>query len=70
MPLGRVLILAGLALVAVGLPIAFGCSLPFRLGRLPGDFLVQGKRSTFYFPLTTCLLMSLALSVLLWIVRR
>ena len=70
MALGRILILAGLALVAVGLVVSFAGALPFRIGRLPGDFLVQGKRSTFYFPLTTCLVVSLALSAVLWIFRR
>jgi hypothetical protein len=68
--LGRVLIVAGLALVAAGLLLTFARPLPFRLGRLPGDFLIQGKRSTIYFPLTTCVLVSLALSLALWILRK
>ncbi len=70
MPLGRLLILAGLVLLAAGLLISFAGHLPFRLGRLPGDFLVQGRRSTFYFPVTTCILLSAALSLALWIIKR
>jgi hypothetical protein len=44
--------------------------LPFRLGRLPGDIYIHGKNTTFYFPLATCILLSVILSVVLWIFRR
>jgi hypothetical protein len=70
MPLGRTLIALGLVLVAAGLLFSFGGRLPFRLGRLPGDIYIQGKNSTFYFPLATCILLSLLLSVVMWVVRK
>jgi hypothetical protein len=70
MPLGRTLITLGLILVAVGLVLTFGGRLPFRLGRLPGDIYIQGRNSTFYFPLMTCLLLSLLFSLVMWVFRR
>jgi hypothetical protein len=70
MPLGRMLITFGLLLVALGLLLTFAGRLPLRLGRLPGDIYIQGKHGTFYFPLATCILVSVVLSLLLWIFRR
>jgi hypothetical protein len=57
------LIVAGIGLVWILLP-----SVPW-LGRLPGDIRIEGEKVRFYFPLATCLLLSLALSLVLWIVR-
>jgi len=68
--LGRVLIFAGVALVALGLLVSLAGRLPFRLGRLPGDIYIHGKSGSFYFPLATCLLLSAAVSLILWIFRR
>ena len=70
MPPGRMLITAGLILVAVGLLVSLGSRLPLQLGRLPGDIRITGKNSSFYFPLTTCLLVSAVISLILWIIRR
>jgi hypothetical protein len=70
MPLGRLLIVAGLLLVVAGLAVTFGGRLPLRLGRLPGDIAIHGKNSSFYFPLTTCVLLSVLVSLVLWILRR
>ena len=70
MPLGRVLITVGLILVVAGVLMTFAGRLPFRLGRLPGDIFVQGKHSTFYFPLVTCLILSVVFSLVMWILRR
>ena len=64
------LIVLGLLVAAAGVIISLGERLPVRLGRLPGDIIVRGKNSVFYFPLVTCLLISLVLSVLLWFVNR
>jgi hypothetical protein len=64
---GKLLIMIGLLLVVVGAVLYAGSRLPFRLGRLPGDILVQGKSSTFYFPIVTCLVLSLALTLLSWL---
>lgn len=57
-------------LVALGLLVNLAGRLPFRLGRLPGDIYIHGKNSTFYFPLATCILLSVLFSVVLWIFRR
>ncbi len=70
MGLGRVLIFSGVVLVALGLLVSVAGRLPFRLGRLPGDIYIHGKNTTFYFPLATCILLSVILSVVLWIFRR
>ena len=68
--MGRVLILSGLVLVAVGLLISFSDRLPFRLGRLPGDIYIHGRNTTFYFPLVTCIVLSVLVSVVMWLFRR
>ena len=70
MGIGRLLIVFGLVLVAVGLFLTFAGRLPLRLGRLPGDIYTQGRGGSFYFPLTTCLLLSALFSLVLWLFRR
>jgi hypothetical protein len=67
---GVVLIVAGVVLIVAGLAVTFGGRLPLRLGRLPGDIAIHGRNSSFYFPITTCLLLSVLLSLVLWILRR
>ena len=66
--LGRVLLLAGAALIVVGALLYFGGKLPFRLGRLPGDIVYRGEHTTFYFPIVTCIVLSLGLTLLFWLV--
>ena len=56
--------------MAMGLLLSFGGRLPFRLGRLPGDILIRGKNSVFYFPLASCALLSVVLSLVLWLLGR
>ena len=70
MGIGRTLILAGVALVVLGLLFMLGEKLPIRLGHLPGDFEIRGKNSVFYFPLMTCLLLSVVLSLVMWLLRK
>jgi hypothetical protein len=67
---GRALILIGVVLLCAGLLFAFGGRLPLRLGRLPGDFVIRGKHSVFYFPLGTSIVISLLLSVVFWLASR
>jgi len=67
--LGKLLLIAGIALVVIGGYFVFGGRLPFRLGRLPGDISYQGKSGGFYFPIVTCILLSVALTLILWIVN-
>ena len=70
MPLGRMLMIAGIVLVAAGLIVTVLGKLPIPLGRLPGDIRIQGKNSSFYFPLTTCLLLSAVFSLVIWLLKR
>lgn len=68
--LGKILIGLGVALlVAGGIFILLGRThLP--IGRLPGDILYRGKNTTFYFPLTTCILLSIVLSIVFYLISR
>jgi len=68
--IGRTLIALGIIILALGLILTLGERLPIRLGRLPGDIVIRGKNSVFYFPLVTCLLVSVVLSFLLWLFGR
>jgi len=67
--LGKTLIAFGLLLVILGLLFSLGGKLPW-LGHLPGDIYIQRERFTFYFPLTTCLLISVIITVVLYFFRR
>jgi hypothetical protein len=66
--LGWLLVFLGLAIIGVGLVWVFAPAIPW-FGSLPGDIRVEGKNYRFYFPLATCLLLSLLLSVALWLFR-
>lgn len=68
--LGRSLVVVGALLVLVGVFLYFGNKLPFRLGKLPGDIVHRGQHATFYFPIVTCLLISVALSLLFWLISH
>jgi Protein of unknown function (DUF2905) len=67
---GRLLIVLGIVLAGVGALLAFSGKLPFRLGRLPGDVVYQGRNGGFYFPVVTCILLSVVLSLLMWVVNH
>lgn len=67
--LGKVIIIFGIVLVSLGLVLTFFNKIPF-LGRLPGDIYIQKKNFTLYFPLATSLLVSVLLSLLLWLWPR
>jgi hypothetical protein len=64
------LIFAGLVLVLIGVLVTLGDKLPIRLGRLPGDIRWEGKNGAFYFPITTSILVSLVLTLVLWLMGR
>jgi hypothetical protein len=68
--IGRTLIVAGALLIVLGLLFLMGDRLPVRFGRLPGDIVVRGRNGVFYFPIVTCILLSVILSLVLWLVRR
>jgi uncharacterized membrane protein len=67
--LGRMLIVLGIIIIAVGLILLFAPKIP-HIGRLPGDIYVKKDSFTFYFPLTTCVIISLILTLIFWIFRR
>lgn len=64
----RALIVIGLALVALGLAWPWASQLG--LGRLPGDIRIETESGGFYFPIVTCLIISVVLSLILWFFRR
>ena len=71
--IGKMLLLLGGFIVLLGLLFLFGGRIPL-LGKLPGDILIQKGRTSFFFPIMTCILLSLGLTLLinlvLWILRR
>lgn len=66
---GKLLIVLGLVLVALGLLITFFGRIPL-LGKLPGDLRIERENVSVFFPLGSCLLISLLLSLLMWLFRR
>src|SRR5260364_320711 len=66
--MSRLLILLGIALLLLGLAWPFLSKLPF--GQLPGDILIRHKGFTFYFPISTCLIVSAVISLILWLWKR
>ena len=69
MSLGKALVVLGLVIVAVGVVIMLAGRIPW-LGRLPGDLRVEREHWSFYFPLTTSLLLSVVISLLLYLFGR
>ena len=67
--IGKALIVTGILLVAIGLLLTFGGKLNF-IGKLPGDIRIERENFSFFFPLGTCILVSLLLSLIIWIFRR
>jgi hypothetical protein len=68
--LGRLLIGLGLLLLAAGAVVLLLGRVGLPLGRLPGDFTWRGKHGAVHFPLGTCILLSVALSLVFWILGR
>ena len=64
----RFLIILGLAIAAIGLVWPWLARLG--LGHLPGDITIRGAHGSFYFPIVTCILISVALSLLFWLINR
>jgi len=68
--LGKLLLFFGLILVVGGLVLMLFGRINIPLGRLPGDIVYRGKNTTFYFPLATSILLSVVLSVVLYVIGR
>ena len=67
---GKILIALGLGLVVLGALVWLGGKMNLPLGRLPGDIRIDRPNFKFYFPLATCLLFSLVLTLIAWLLRR
>jgi hypothetical protein len=67
--MGRQLIILGLVIVVIGIIFSLAPRIPW-LGKLPGDISIKREHFSFYFPLATCILLSLLLSLILWLFRR
>jgi hypothetical protein len=66
--MSRALIIAGLLLILVG--VAWPWLSKLGLGRLPGDIVIQREGFSFYFPIVTCLIVSLVGTLILWLLRK
>ena len=66
---GWLLVILGLVIATIGLVWLLAPSLPW-LGRLPGDIVIERGNGRFYFPVTTCIIVSLLLSGLMWLIRH
>ena len=67
---GRMLIGLGFIIALFGGLLLLGGRLPLRLGRLPGDIAISGRRGSFYFPIVTCLLLSALLTLVMWLIGQ
>jgi hypothetical protein len=67
--IGKLLIIAGIVLLIAGLFFVFSPKIPF-LGKLPGDIMVKRENFTFYFPLASSILLSVLISLILYLIRR
>ncbi len=68
--LGRMLVFVGGLLLGLGLLLILAGKINLPIGRLPGDIVIRGKNSTFYFPLMTSIVLSVILTLVLWVVNR
>ncbi len=66
---GKILISIGLLLAILGAIFTFGNKLPF-VGRLPGDIAIERKNYSFYFPVATCIVISIVMSFILWLFNK
>ncbi|AFN73968.1 hypothetical protein MROS_0726 [Melioribacter roseus P3M-2] len=67
--LGKILVVGGIVLLVVGLLLIFFGKIPY-IGKLPGDITVKGKNYTIYFPLATSIIISIIISLILYLFRK
>ena len=67
---GKMLVWLGLGVIVTGVVLILLGRTNLPIGRLPGDILYRGKHTTFYFPIVTCILLSVVLSLVLYFVSR
>ena len=68
--MGRMLVVLGIVLVVLGAIVIVAQRTGLPIGRLPGDIAYRGKNTSFYFPLTTCILISVVLSIIGYVINR
>lgn len=66
---GKILIGMGILMIIIGGLFVIGGKISF-IGRLPGDIAIQKKNFSFYFPITTCIIISLIFSLIMWLLRK
>ena len=66
---GKILIFAGIFIVVIGVLFLFGNKIPF-LGKLPGDIYIKKENFTFYFPIVTSIILSLLISLIIYLFRK
>jgi uncharacterized membrane protein len=64
---GKNIIFLGIVIVIIGIILTFSDKLPFNLGRLPGDIVYKKESLSFYFPITTLIIVSIVLSLILYL---
>lgn len=68
-PIGKILILLGVVIIIIGAVLLFAGKIPF-LGKLPGDIYIKKDNYTVYIPIATSILLSIILSIILWLFRK
>jgi Protein of unknown function (DUF2905) len=67
---GKLLVILGIVIVAVGILLMAGSRFPsLGVGKLPGDIAIKGKNWSFYFPIVTCFIISLVVTLIIWVVN-
>jgi len=67
--MGKMLIIMGIILILLGIVMTFGNNIPW-IGRLPGDIIIKKDKFSLYFPLTSCIIVSIILTLLFYFFRR
>ena len=68
--IGKMLVVLGALIIVAGLLVMFAGRMHLPLGRLPGDIVYRGKNTSFYFPVVTCIVVSVVLSAILWLIGK
>ncbi len=67
--MGKILVILGIVIFIIGLLVSYAIRIPF-LGKLPGDINIQGEHVHFYFPIVTCIILSIILSLIFYLFSR
>ena len=68
--IGKLLVFAGVVLVIAGVVVIVAGRAHLPVGRMPGDIVYRGKNTTVYFPIVTCIVLSIVLSLAMWIIGK